>query len=172
VLLANVHVGGIPRSTDGGATWQATIEIDTDVHEVRAHPDRSEIVMAAAAVGLCISRDGGATWVVEREGLHATYCSAVAFAGEDVFVAASQDHFAAKGRIYRRSVDAHGPLVAVGAGFPEWLDGIADTGCIATNGAAVAIADKNGSVHVSADAGHGWSRWGGGLPSPSGVLIV
>jgi hypothetical protein len=41
VLLANVHVGGIPRSTDGGATWQPTIDIDTDVHEVRA-PDRSE----------------------------------------------------------------------------------------------------------------------------------
>src|SRR5262245_36409923 len=38
VLLANVHVGGIPRSIDGGATWQPTIDIDVDVHEVRAHP--------------------------------------------------------------------------------------------------------------------------------------
>ena len=29
VLLANVHVGGIPRSMDGGATWQPTIDIDS-----------------------------------------------------------------------------------------------------------------------------------------------
>ena len=29
VLLANVHVGGIPRSTDGGATWQPTIDVDS-----------------------------------------------------------------------------------------------------------------------------------------------
>ena len=59
VLLANVHVGGIPRSTDGGVTWQPTIDVDSDVHEVRAHPHRSGVVMAAAAIGLCASRDGG-----------------------------------------------------------------------------------------------------------------
>ena len=57
VLLVNVHVGGIPRSTDGGVTWQPTIAIESDVHEVRAHPKHPGVVMAAAAVGLCTSRD-------------------------------------------------------------------------------------------------------------------
>jgi len=68
VLLANVHVGGIPRSVDGGVTWQPTIDIDSDsdVHEVRAHPNRPGTVVAAAAVGLCTSSDGGATWTVEQ----------------------------------------------------------------------------------------------------------
>src|SRR6188472_3125959 len=33
VLLANVHVGGIPRSMDGGVTWEPTIDVDSDVHE-------------------------------------------------------------------------------------------------------------------------------------------
>jgi hypothetical protein len=61
VLLANVHVGGVPRSTDGGLTWRPTIDIDCDVHQVCAHPTRPDIVIAAAAVGLCISRDAGAT---------------------------------------------------------------------------------------------------------------
>ena len=70
VLLANVHVGGIPRSADGGSTWQPTIEIDSDVHEVCTHPVHSGIVIAAAAIGLCVSRDSGATWTVEQEGLH------------------------------------------------------------------------------------------------------
>jgi hypothetical protein len=172
VLLANVHVGGIPRSTDGGATWHPTIDVDSDVHEVRAHPNRPGVVMAAAAIGLCISRDGGLTWDVEREGMHASYCSAVAFAGDDVLVSASLDHFAAQGAIYRRTVDGHGPLIAVAGGLPKWIDGIADTGCIATHGSSVAIADRKGNVYVSADTGHSWSHHVDGLPAPSSVLIV
>jgi len=172
VLLANVHVGGIPRSTDGGATWQPTIDIDSDVHEVRAHPNHPGVVMAAAAVGLCTSRDAGATWDVEQEGLHAPYCSAVAFAGDDVFVSASVDHFAAQGAIYRRRVDGQGPLVAVAGGLPAWIDGIADTGCIAAHGATVAVADRKGNLYVSVDAGRGWSRQADRLPPPSGLLVV
>jgi hypothetical protein len=173
VLLANVHVGGIPRSTDGGATWQPTIGVDSDVHEVRVHPSRPEIVMAAAAIGLCISRDGGLTWAVETEGLHAPHCSAVAFAGDDVLVSASIDPFADQGAIYRRPIDGPGPLIAVsGGGFPAWTGGKVDTGCIATHGAAVALADWQGNVYVSADAGRTWLRQADGLPAPSGVLIV
>ena len=172
VLLANVHVGGVPRSTDGGVTWQPTIDVVSDVHEVRAHPDRPGVVMAAAAIGLCTSRDGGLTWNVEQEGLHASYCSAVAFAGDDVLVSASLDHFAAQGAIYRRPVDGHGPLVAVAGGLPRWIDGIADTGCIAASGAAVAIADRNGNLYVSDDTGRSWSRRASDLPLPSGVLIL
>lgn len=172
VLLANVHVGGVPRSTDGGATWQPTIDVNSDVHEVRAHPDRPGIVMAAAAIGLCTSRDGGATWDVEQGGLHASYCSAVAFAGDDVLVSASVDHFASQGAIYRRRIDGHSPLVAIAGGLPAWTDGIVDTVCIATHGAAVALADRKGNLYVSADAGRSWSRQADGLPSPSSVLIA
>ena len=172
VLLANVHVGGVPRSTDGGATWHPTIAIDSDVHEVRAHPNRPGVVMAAAAIGLCASRDGGATWNVEQAGLHASYCSAVAFAGDDVLVSASVDHFAAQGAIYRRRVDGDGPLVAIAGGLPAWIDGIADTGCIATHGSAAALADRKGNLYVSADVGRSWSRHADGLPTPSSLLIV
>jgi len=172
VLLANVHVGGIPRSTDGGATWQPTIDVDSDVHEVRAHPTRPGVVMAAAAIGLCSSRDGGLTWDVEQEGLHASYCSAVAFAGDDVLVSASVDHFATQGAIYRRPVDGHGPLMAIAGGLPKWIDGIADTSCIATHGSTVAIADRNGNLYLSADTGRSWSRPAYGLPSASSVLIA
>jgi hypothetical protein len=172
VLLANVHVGGIPRSTDGGATWQPTIDVDSDVHEVRAHPTRPGVVMAAAAIGLCTSRDGGLTWDVEQEGLHASYCSAVAFAGDDVLVSASVDHFATQAAIYRRPVAGYGPLMAIAGGLPKWIDGIADTSCIATHGSTVAIADRNGNLYLSADTGRSWSRQAYGLPSASSVLIA
>ena len=171
VLLANVHVGGIPRSTDGGVTWHPTIDVDSDVHEVRAHPTRPAVVMAAAAVGLCISRDGGRTWTTEQSGLHASYCSAIAFAGDDVFVSASTDHFAVEGAMYRRRVDDDGPLVAVAGGLPTWTHGIVDTRCIATGGPAAALADRAGNLYVSTDVGRGWSRRAEGLPSPSSVLV-
>lgn len=171
VLLANVHVGGIPRSMDGGVTWQPTIDVDSDVHEVCAHPIHPGIVIAAAAIGLCISRDSGATWTVEQEGLHASYCSAVAFSGSDILVSASADHFATQGAVYRRPMDEHGPLVPV-SGLPRWIDGIADTGCIATRASALAVADKAGNLYVSADTGSTWSRCANGLPTTSSVLIV
>ena len=171
-LLANVHVGGIPRSTDGGVTWQPTIDVGSDVHEVCAHPTYPGIVIAAAAIGLCISRDGGATWTVEQNGLHASYCSAVAFSGNDILVSASADHFATQGAIYRRPIDGHGPLVPVGGGLPRWIEGIADTRCIATRASAVAVADRTSNLYVSADAGRTWSRRADGLPTTSSVLIA
>lgn len=162
VILANVHVGGIPRSTDGGETWQATIDVDSDVHEVRAHPTRPEVVIAAAAVGLCISNDSGVTWRVEQDGLHASYCSAVAFSGDQLLVAAAADHFAPAGAVYRRPIDA---------GMPRWLDGIADTGCIATRDSTIAVVDKAGKLHVSSDAGRSWETRAEGLVGTSSVLV-
>jgi hypothetical protein len=171
-VLANVHVGGIPRSTDGGATWHPTIDIEEDVHEVRAHPSRPEIVIAAAATGLCISRDGGETWSVERDGLHAPHCSAVAFAGDDILVSASEDPFSAQGGVYRRPLEGSGPLVPVGGGLPRWLDGGVDTACIATNGSTLALADKGGNLYLSEDAGRTWARVADGLPAPSSILLV
>jgi hypothetical protein len=171
VLLANVHVGGIPRSNDGGRTWQATIDIDCDVHEICAHPVHPGIVIAAAAVGLCISRDGGATWTVEQQGLHGSYCSAVAFSQNDILVAASTDHFASRGAVYRRPIDGKKPLEPI-AGLPEWLEGIVDTGCIATRGSAIGVADKAGNLYLSTDGGDSWLRLDSGLPTISSVLVV
>ena len=172
VLLANVHVGGIPRSTDGGATWQPTIDIDTDVHEVCAHPTDPNIVIAAAGAGLGISQDGGATWAVERDGLPASYCSAVAWLGNDILVSASTDHFATQGAVYRRAIGARRPFVPVGGGLPRWIDGIADTRCVATRASAAAVADRAGNLYLSTDTGHTWLRRAERLPQPSSVVIV
>ncbi|MGH7634798.1 MAG: WD40/YVTN/BNR-like repeat-containing protein [Gemmatimonadaceae bacterium] len=171
-LLANVHVGGIPRSVDDGMTWHPTIDINDDVHEVRAHESRPDIVIAAAATGLGISRDGGATWTVERDGLHATHCSAVAFAGDDILVSASEDPFSPQGAVYRRPLDGMGPLQRLGGGLPQWLERRVDTGCIATRGSAIALADGGGNLYLSQDAARTWSRVADHLPAPSGVLIV
>jgi photosystem II stability/assembly factor-like uncharacterized protein len=170
-LLVNVHVGGIPRSVDRGATWQPTIDIASDVHQVCAHPSRPNIVAAAAAVGLCISRDGGLTWAIEHAGLHASYCSAVAFAGDEVLVAASAGHFATEGAVYRRSLDGSEPLRQIGGGLPRWLGGICDTRNVAASGASLALADRSGNLYLSQDAGGSWSHVAGELAVPSSVFV-
>ncbi len=172
-LLANIHVGGIARSADGGTTWEPTIDIDADVHQVCAHPTRPELVAAAAGAGLCLSHDGGHTWSIERDGMHAHYCSAVAFAGDEVLVAASTDHFAAEGAIYRRALDRQGftPLCGSG-GLPRWLDGIVDTANIAVCRGVIAVADRGGHVYVSLDGGRSWRCAAVGMAVPTGVCIA
>jgi hypothetical protein len=171
ILFANVHVGGIPRSTDQGRTWQPTIDVEWDAHQVCAHPVRPELVAAATGAGLALSRDGGATWTLEDEGLHARHCSAVAFVGDDILISASTDPFAKQGAVYVRAIDDGGPFRPVG-GLPRWLDGIVDTGNISARGDCVAVADRSGHAFLSQDGGRTWRRIAARLPPPSGVLIV
>jgi hypothetical protein len=172
VLLANVHVGGIPRTTDQGATWRPTIEIDADVHQVCAHPTHPNLVVAAAAAGLCVSEDGGASWTIEQEGMHAPYCSAVAFVGDDILVSASEGPFAAQGAIYRRPIDGSAPLRPVGGGLPRWIDGRTDTGCIAAHASTVAAVDGAGCLYISNDVGRTWACGSARIPGASSLLVL
>jgi len=113
------------------------------------------------------------TAIIETHALHATYCSAVAFAGDDILVAASDVHFASEGGLYRRRiVDGDSKLARVRGGLPEWCAGIIDTHCIATQGESVAAVDHGGNLYSSRDAGRTWHRAAAGLENPSSVLIA
>jgi hypothetical protein len=170
-LLANVHVGGIVRSDDGGRSWHPTIEVDADVHEVRAHPTRADVVTAAAAVGLCVSRDRGRNWEVVVDGLHATYARAVAFDGDDVLVSASDGPFTRRSAIYRRS--GSGRLEREDNGLPEWLEGNVDTRCLAVANGRAALADGAGSMWVKPQsAGREIGRWNLAFEGLQGVTAV
>jgi hypothetical protein len=61
--------------------------------------------------------------------------------------------------------------MAVEDGLPTWIEGIADTGCIATNGSTIVVVDRAGNLYGSDDFGRAWSYGSTRLPTPSGVLI-
>jgi hypothetical protein len=175
-LFANVHVGGIPRSRDGGRTWQPTIEVDSDVHQVIAHPSDPAMVLAACARGLAESRDGGETWRISAEGLHAPYCRAVALCGPDpsapdtVLVTASTGPRTDRGAVYRRPLEG-GAFERAAEGLPEWFGSNVDSHCLASSGGSVLVGAREGRVYGSEDSGRSWEQVLEALPGVSCVLI-
>jgi hypothetical protein len=170
-LYANVHVGGIPRSRDGGATWQPTIEVRADVHQVAAHPTQPGLLYAATGRGLAISRDAGDTWEFETASLHGRYLRGVAIAGETLLLSASTGDSSRQGAVYRRPLDARGPFERCRAGLPDWFPENIDTHCLTADGPLAAIATSAGEVYLSRDAGTTWERAAHGLPAVKSVVM-
>jgi hypothetical protein len=171
-LHANVHVGGIPRSVDAGASWEPTIDIDADVHQVVAHSTETDVVLAAGAVGLAVSADGGSSWRIEREGLHATYARAVAVAGDRVLLSVSNGPRGGRAAVYRTALERGSTFERCSEGLPEWFDGNIDSGCLDARGSDVAFGTGDGDVFVSDDAGERWTRAATDLPSIRAVCVV
>jgi hypothetical protein len=171
-LHANVHVGGIPRSVDAGASWEPTIDIDADVHQVVAHPTEPDVVLAAGAVGLAVSVDGGSSWRIEREGLHASYARAVAVAGDRVLLSVSNGPRGGRAAVYRTALEPGSEFERCTEGLPEWFDGNIDSGRLDARGSEVAFGTGDGEVFVSDDAGGRWTRAAAGLPSIRAVRLA
>lgn len=162
-VYANVHVGGIVRSTDGGINWAPTIDVDADVHQVLAGFDGPGHVLAATAAGLAVSHDGGETWTFATDGLHSTYSRAVAVAGETIVVSASSGPRGDRSALYRTAV-VGGAFERCRQGLPEWFDANIDTFCLAASGSAVACGTRGGEVFASHDEGVSWEALAAGLP--------
>jgi hypothetical protein len=165
----NVHVGGIVRSLDAGRTFEPTaLDIDSDVHQVIL--DGGEL-LAATAVGLASSIDGGESWIIEDEGLHATYLRAVGVAGGWTLVSASEGPDGERSCLYRKNPDRR-EFERCSNGLPEWFGDNIDTGCLATSGHLVAIGTTQGTLFLSADCGENWLPVSVGLPPVTCLAIV
>ncbi len=169
-LYVNVHVGGVVRSPDGGRTWRATLDIETDVHQVVVDPAVPGRVLAAAAVGLVVSEDGGERWRTETAGLHARYCRAVAVADGAVLVTASTGPRAKRSAVYRRGPGA-AAFERCREGLPEWFGANIDTYCLAAAGPIAAFGTEDGRVYLSRDAGRSWELLAKGLPPVACVAL-
>jgi len=163
-LYVNVHVGGIPRSRDGGRTWQPTIDVDTDVHQVLARRSIPGLVLAATAYGLARSEDSGDSWALLMAGLHAPYSRAVAVAGDWLLLTASTGPRGGHAAVYRTALLGNGEFERCRNGLPEWFESNIDTHCLAATGPNVAFGTADGRVFVSSDAGATWEETASGLP--------
>ena len=171
IVYANIHVGGIATSSDG-ASWSATpLDIDSDVHQVIAHPTRPGTAYAATAIGLATTNDAGETWEIEDDGLHAAYCRAVAIAGDMLLLSASTSHTGRKAALYGRPLKG-GTFERCEKGLPEWFADNVDTFCVDARGDDAVLGTTDGKVFTSTDAGDTWDEVLTGEPRVTCVAIV
>jgi photosystem II stability/assembly factor-like uncharacterized protein len=169
-IHVNVHVGGVVRSRDAGRSFVPTVDIESDVHQVLVHPTRSALVLAASAVGLGVSRDGGDTWKFVTDGLHAEYLRAVAVAGDTVLVSVSTGPGGRRSALYRRPLDGAAAFERCRDGLPTWLGDNVDTGCLAAMGPVAVFGTADGRLFRSLDAGLHWGVVAKGLPPVTCVI--
>jgi hypothetical protein len=169
-VYVNVHVGGIVRSRDKGATWVPTLDIHTDVHRVCTGKGR---VFAASGRGLEVSEDQGESWTLRKEGLHATYCRGVAVCGDALLLSASEGPRGGRSAIYRGQLEG-GRLERCRDGLPAWFDTNIDSYCLDAlpGGELAAIGTEDGRVFASLDQGASWSAVASDLPSVHCLLVV
>lgn len=167
-LYVGVHVGGILRTDDDGQTWQATIDLNDDVHQVVVGPDGT-LWAATGYRGLATSTDRGASWTYVTDGLHATYLLAVAATTDGVLVGASSGPRASDGALYRLVSDR---FDRIGDPLPADLGGAIGPRQIAAAGDRAAVVTPDGALFTSADGGRRWERRLTDLPKPAGVALA
>jgi hypothetical protein len=170
-IYVNVHVGGVVRSNDGGASWTPTLDIESDVHQVLAHPTRGGVVLVAAAAGFGLSLDGGAHWQFVTAGLHAHYLRAVAISGDDVLVSASAGFHGRRATLYRKPL-VGGRFERCRAGLPQWFGDNVDTAGLAAAGALAVCGTQDGRIFRSVDGGRHWQLAVKDLPPITALTIA
>lgn len=172
-LYADIHVGWIVRSRDGGETWVSLREgLDKDVHQVATHPSDPGTVFAATANGFHLSRDHGDTFTRHVEGLPYFYQRATAcFPDAEVYLVSVARHNRGSGARLYRSEDEGGGWERV-EGLPNALDRNINTFQLAAleNGAAFAVVNDT-TLYASEDWGQTWARVGRDLPRVAALLI-
>jgi hypothetical protein len=162
LLLVGIELGGLMRSTDGGATWQDHRPgAQPDVHSLTWHPRERDRAYEAGGGGSAFTEDAGETWHAADDGRDRNYTWSVAVDPDDPelwYVSASTGPFAAHGRgdpqarIYRRRPGE--PWQALGGGLPEPIPAM-PYALVAADGRLFAgLAD--GQIWASGDRGDSW----------------
>lgn len=171
-LYVNVHVGGIYRSRDDGASWCPTIDQEADVHEMLALAG-GRVVAATGMQGLVRSDDAGETWHsvtdgVPPDGWGGYTRSVAAWDPWTMLVTGSRGAFSdleggVLAGVYRWSAASPDQLERCTEGLPAGFQENIDTGRL-TAGAGYAAFGVAGTVHVTEDAGRTWRILADGLP--------
>jgi photosystem II stability/assembly factor-like uncharacterized protein len=162
LLLVGIELGGLMRSTDGGATWEDHRPgAQRDVHSLAWHPRAPDRAYEAGGGGAAFSEDSGETWQPADEGRDRHYTWSVAVDPDDPelwYVSASTGPFAAHGRgdpqarLYRRTAGEQWRELA--GGLPEPLQAM-PYALVAADGRLFAgLAD--GQIWESRHRGDSW----------------
>ena len=162
LLLVGVELGGLMRSSDGGATWQDHRPgAQREVHSLAWHPHIHDRAYEAGGGGAAYSEDAGKSWQPADEGRDRHYTWSVAVDPDDPelwYVSASTGPYAAHGgrdpqaHIYRRR--AGEPWRALADGLPEPLPAMPYALVAATGRLFAGLAD--GQLWESNDRGDSW----------------
>jgi photosystem II stability/assembly factor-like uncharacterized protein len=162
LLLVGIELGGLMRSSDGGATWQDHRPgAQRDVHSLAWHPRVSGRAYEAGGGGAAFSEDGGETWQSADEGRDRHYTWSVAVDPDDPqlwYLSASTGPYAAHGRhdpqacIYRHR--AGEPWRALADGLPDPLPAMPYALVAADDHLFAGLAD--GQIWESGDRGDSW----------------
>ena len=174
-IYADIHVGWIVSSMNGGETWQSLRKgLNMDVHQVGAHPSKPETVFAATADGFHISHDHGRTFTRCSNGIPYNYQRACAcFPNRDVYLAStSRGPYRGADALLYRSED-EGKNWTMVDGLPEQIEKNIDTFQIITVGAANALVIVDDvSLYETDDWGASWQKTGHNYPRLFGALAV
>lgn len=160
-IYANIHVGWIVRSCDGGQTWENLRDgLEMDVHQVATHPSNPATVFAATARGFYLSRDYGDTFIHQRNGMPYYYQRACAcFPESDVYLVSTSQgpHSRVDAQLYRS--DDAGENWTLVNGLPEQISENIDTFQIITvSGAAALVVVANTALYQTDDQGLNWEK--------------
>ena len=157
LLLVGIELGGVMRTSDGGATFSDHRPgAQLDCHSLAWHPTTRGRAYETAGGGAAWSADGGETWEPADAGRDRNYCWALAVDPDDPdrwWCSASTGPRAAHGgraaeaRIYRWDDGRWEPLTDVLSAMPYALlarDGILYAGY------------ATGELHASEDGGETW----------------
>jgi hypothetical protein len=161
LLLVGIELGGLMRSTDGGASWQDHRPgAQPDVHSLMWHPRVEGRAYEAGGGGAAWSEDGGETWHAADAGRDRHYTWAVAVEPDDPeawYVSASTGPFAAHGRgnpEARIYAWRGGAWRALAGGLPDPLPAMPYA--LVAEGGRLFAALADGQLWQSGDRGESW----------------
>lgn len=172
-LIVGVEVGGVAISLDDGLTWQAANNgLFEDVHAVAA---AGETLFAATGGGLHCSRDAGANWTWEADGIDRGYTQGLAITEGHVVVSAASgpppmwEAGGPEAAIFRASLRSE---VLEFEKVAEGFEGNIGRQGLAASGDLVVAGTSAGELLVSTDSGESFDTVASDLPGINAVAVL
>ncbi len=174
-VYADIHVGSIMRSSDGGENWEpVTPSLNQDVHQVNTTPIAPDRVYANTADAVWISHDRGNSWQHRPFPHDATYGRAIdihPFQPDCLLASVSQgphEENDVQGRLFRTDNEGQ-TWTHVTAGFPAYTKNNINTHCLAFDQQGTAWGAVENNLYCSLDQGKTWSlTW----RSPNNIRLL